>query len=139
MSTKFVGAAKKQVAEKFLSKKPILVLFFMTGCPHCAANEKAWNEAKKKVGGNTQIAEIEASATPDSAGVSGFPTMKYIDETGQERETSGAKQSGDEILNELQVPKKSSGGRRRHTRRRSRNIRKRKLGYRSLRNNIALA
>ncbi len=138
MSTKIVGAAKKQVAEKVLSKKPILVLFFMTGCPHCLANEKAWKEAKKKVGGNTQIAEIEASATPDSAGVSGFPTMKYIDETGQERETSGAKQSGDEILNELQVPKKSSGGRR-HTRGRSRNIRKRKLRYRSLRNNVALA
>ena len=138
MSTKIVGAAKKQAAEKVLSKKPVLVLFYMIGCPHCAANEKAWKEAKKKVGGNTQVAEIEASATPDSAGVSGFPTMKYIDENGQERETSGAKQSGDEILNELQVPKKSSGGRR-HTRRRFRNIRKRKLGYRSLRNNIALA
>lgn len=138
MSTKIVGAAKKQVAEKVLSKKPILVLFFMNGCPHCAANEKAWNEAKKKVGGNTQIAEIEASATPDSSGVSGFPTMKYVDETGKETSTSGAKQSGDEILNELQAPKKSSGGRR-HTGRRRRNTRNRKLRYRTFRNYVTLA
>ena len=81
------------------------------------ANKPAWEEAKKKAGIRT--AEIEASAVPDSEGVSGFPTMKMIDKSGNEKEISGQKESGDEILKELNVPKK--GGRRtRHRKLRSR-------------------
>jgi hypothetical protein len=59
-------------------------------------------------------AEIEASATPEEE-ATGFPTMKYKGPEGT-KEISGKKNSGDEILNELKVPKKSSGGRRRRFR-----------------------
>ena len=134
-STKLVGAAKKKDAERMLQNRPVLVLFYMIGCPHCQANEKAWNEAKRKVGGNTSVLEIDADATPDSAGVSGFPTMRYIDENGKKSETSGAKKSGDEILSELKVPP-TSGGRRRRTGRRRTYRLSRKLRYRTLRNYI---
>ena len=120
-----------------LKKRPLLVLFFMNGCPHCAANEKAWKEAKKKMGGN--VAEIEADATPDSAGVTGFPTMKYITEGGEERVITGARQSGGQILQELGVPTKKGGSRRRVSLRRLRRTRNRKLRHRTLRNNIAFA
>ena len=120
-----------------LRKRPVLVLFYMIGCPHCQANEKAWKEAKRKVGGKVSVVEVDADATPDSAGVSGFPTMRYIDETGKQTETSGAKDSGDEILTELKVEAPALGGRRRRTGRRRTHRLSRKLRYRTLRNYIA--
>ena len=139
MSSKVLrGADKKKDAEKALGERPSLVLFFMDGCPHCEANEEAWKEAKKKVGG-LHTTEIEASAVPESSGVTGFPTMQYTDEQGNVRTTQGAKQSGDEIVKELNVPPAKGGRRskRRHTLR-MRNSRRRKL-KRTLRNYVALA
>ena len=102
------GGDKKEAAKKLLKKQPLLVLFFMDGCSHCEANKPAWEEAKRKA--NVPTAEIEASATPDDE-ATGFPTMKYGSKT-----ISGQKESGDEILNELGVPKKSSGGGRKRLR-----------------------
>ena len=69
-------------------------------------------EAKKKA--DVPTAEIEASATPEEE-ATGFPTMKYKGKDGT-KEISGQKESGDEILDELKVPKKSTGGRRRRLR-----------------------
>jgi thioredoxin-like negative regulator of GroEL len=73
---KFVGAAKKDDAKKALRQRPTLVLFFMTGCPHCEANQPAWEEAKSKAPAGTKIVEVDADATPEDEGVEGFPTMK---------------------------------------------------------------
>jgi glutaredoxin len=106
------GDDKKEEAKELLKKQPLLVLFFMDGCPHCEANKPAWEEAKKKAGVPT--AEIESSATPEEE-ATGFPTMKYKSSEGT-KEISGQKKSGDEILDELKVPKKSAGGRRRRLR-----------------------
>ena len=106
------GDDKKEEAKELLKTQPLLVLFFMDGCPHCEANKPAWEEAKKKA--NVPTVEIEASATPEEE-ATGFPTMKYKSSEGT-KETSGKKNSGDEILEELKVPKKSAGGRRRRLR-----------------------
>ena len=106
------GNDKKEEAKELLKTQPLLVLFFMDGCPHCEANKPAWEEAKKKA--NVPTAEIESSATPEEE-ATGFPTMKYKSSEGT-KETSGKKNSGDEILDELKVPKKSAGGRRRRLR-----------------------
>ena len=130
------GADKQKDAEKVLQERPLLVLFFMDGCPHCEANESAWKEVTKKAG-NAKVAEIEASAVPPSSGVTGFPTMQYTDEQGKIHTTQGAKESGDQIANELGLPKK--GGRRskrRHTLR-HRNTRRRHR-HRTLRNHVPL-
>ena len=135
MSQSFRGSAKKQAAEKALRKRPVLVLFYMVGCPHCEANEKAWKEAKKKVGGN--VVEIDQDAVPESEGVNGFPTMRYVDAQGKTTEITGEKQSGDQILTELGVSKMR--GSRRHSLRRLNSRRNRKLRHRTLRNNVALA
>lgn len=106
------GDDKKEEAKELLKTQPLLVLFFMDGCPHCDANKPAWEEAKKKA--NVPTAEIESSATPEEE-ATGFPTMKYKSSEGT-KETTGKKNSGDEILDELKVPKKSAGGRRRRLR-----------------------
>ena len=111
-TTDLRGNDKKEEAKELLKTQPLLVLFFMDGCPHCEANKPAWEEAKKKA--NVPTAEIESSATPEEE-ATGFPTMKYKSSEGT-KETSGKKNSGDEILDELKVPKKSAGGRRRRLR-----------------------
>ena len=125
------GGDKKEAARKLLKKQPLLVLFFMDGCSHCEANKPAWEEAKRKA--NVPTAEIEASATPDDE-ATGFPTMKYGNKT-----ISGQKESGDEILNELKVPKKSSGGRRNRLRtgRRVNRLRGGKSRHRTLRSYVS--
>jgi hypothetical protein len=141
MSKVFVGAAKKQDAKRALQNHPVLVLFFMTGCPHCESNKPAWDEAKKKVGKDVKVMEIESSATPDDEGVSGFPTMRYVDKSGKKTETTGQKQSGDQIVQELGVTPKKGSSRRSRTvraRRRLNATRKRSLRHRSLRNNVSL-
>jgi len=131
----FVGGAKKQDAKKALAQRPVLVLFYMIGCPHCEANKPAWDDAKKKVSGDVKIVEVDADATPDDEGVSGFPTMKYKDASGKETEISGQKSSGDEIVEELKTPKKNSRGGRslRRTHRRG----NRKFRHRTLRNYVS--
>ena len=125
------GGDKKEAARKLLKKQPLLVLFFMDGCSHCEANKPAWEEAKKKA--NVPTAEIEASATPEEE-ATGFPTMKY-----GKKEISGQKESGDEILDELKVPKKSSGGRRNRLRtgRRVNRLRGGKSRHRTLRSYVS--
>jgi len=128
------GGDKKEEAKKLLKTRPLLVLFFMDGCPHCEENKPAWEEAKKKAGVPT--AEIEASATPEEE-ATGFPTMKFKSKKGT-KEISGQKESGDEILEELDVPKKSSvsGGRRLRSRRRVDRRGGRKTRHRTLRSYI---
>ena len=125
------GGDKKEEAKKLLKKQPLLVLFFMDGCSHCEANKPAWEEAKRKA--NVPTAEIEASATPEEE-ATGFPTMKYGSKT-----ISGQKESGDEILNELKVPKKSSGGSRNRLRtgRRVNRLRGGKSRHRTLRSYVS--
>jgi len=110
------GADKKEEAKKLLKQRPLLVLFFMNGCPHCEANKPAWDEAKRKA--DVPTAEIDEEATPEGE-ATGFPTMKYLKDD-DAKEISGQKESGDDILDELKVPKKSSGGRRRRLRSRRR-------------------
>lgn len=136
----FKGSARKKDAEKALrEQRPCLVLFFKEGCPFCEQNQPAWDQVKERVDPSVTILEIDAEATPDSSGVSGFPTMKFLEEGKDEKSEEGAQPNGDEIAKKLKVPtKKKLGGRRRHTRRRPSHRRQRKLRHRTLRNNVAL-
>jgi hypothetical protein len=122
-----------QEAEEILQEKPLVVLFYMNGCPHCAANKPAWDEFKKSC--KVPVAEIEADETPSSSGVSGFPTMVHIKKDGSKKTVEGKRDSGKEIAEELEV-EKSSGGRRATRRRRNRRVRH--LVHRSSRNNVSL-
>jgi len=63
---------------------------------------------------DVDTAEIESEAVPENE-ANGFPTMKYMSNDGV-KTISGQKESGEEIMDELKVPKKSSGGRRRRLR-----------------------
>lgn len=130
------GDDKKEEAKEALGKTPVLVIYVMDGCKHCENTEKAWEKVKEETG--LPAVEIEASASPDES-VTGFPTIKYKGENGEETSTTGEKSSADEILSELKVPKKSTGGRRRRLRSRRHINRRggRKSRHRTLRSYIA--
>lgn len=98
----------KEEAKKMLEKRPVLVLFYMTGCPHCASNQPAWDEAKEKMkqtAPETEIVEIESENVPEEEGVQSFPTMVYKDKQGKSKRIEGSETSGGSIL------KKLTGGR----------------------------
>jgi hypothetical protein len=117
--------------EKSLPKeRPLLVLFYMIGCPHCESNKAAWDDAKKKFKGG--VAEIESADAP--AGM-GFPTMRHYPKSGEPKEITGSRDGSDAILKELGA---SIGGRRRHRTRRLRHRGGRKFGNRTLRSYITL-
>ena len=137
---KFAGASDKKDVEKALEKRPCIVLFYMIGCPHCEANKPAWEELKKEAPEDTDILEVESEATPDSEGVSGFPTMKHKKEDGSEKVTTGEKSSAKEIADDLDLglEKKKGSSRRSRALRRTHRRRYRKLRYGTLRNHISL-
>ena len=148
MSKRIVGAAKKEEAKQALEKRPYVALLFMEGCPHCEANQSAWDEFKKTVPSETSIIEIEADAVPPTIeingkeeAISGFPTMIYKPKDGTDKVIMGEKHSGKEIEDEFGMSsKKKKGGskrtRRGRTTRRALGRRNRKLGYRTLRHDI---
>jgi hypothetical protein len=121
-----------QEAEEILEEKPLVVLFYMEGCPHCADNKPAWDKFKQSC--KLPVAEIEANETPSSSGVNGFPTMVHIKKDGSKKKIEGKRSSAKEIAEELDVP--TSGGRR-ATRRRS-HRRRRHLRHRTSRNYVPL-
>jgi thiol-disulfide isomerase/thioredoxin len=131
----FEGASRKDAAKKALRQRPVLVLFYMIGCPHCEKNKPAWEDAKAKAPKDVKIVEVDMEATPEDEGVEGFPTMKYKPAVGTPTKASGEKQSGEEILKELGVPSKTGGSKRRRRTHRSRH---RKFLRRTLRNYVAL-
>lgn len=146
MSKVYTGAAKKKEAKKALEKRPCVALLFMTGCPHCEANQPAWDEFKKTVPSETSVLEIESEATPDTIeingkeeSINGFPTMIYKPKNGKDKVISGEKHSAKEIEEELEVEKKggSKRGRRGNSTRRALRRRNRKLGYRTFRHDIS--
>ena len=88
-------------ARRSLRKRPVLVLFFMTGCPHCVHNEPAWKSATKKVKGKVKIVRVESKDVPPEEGISSFPTMKYRPANGPDRVLPGSQKTGRDILMKL--------------------------------------
>lgn len=121
-----------QEAEELLGEKPLVVLFYMEGCPHCAANKPAWDKFKQSC--KVPVAEIEADETPTSSGVTGFPTMIHIKKDGSKKKIEGKRGSAREIAEELDLP--TSGGRR--STRRTRHSRSRHSRRRTSRNYVPL-
>lgn len=107
-----VGGAKMEEARRSLRSRPVLVLFFMNGCPHCVRNEPAFRAAAKKMKGKAKIVRIESKDVPPEEGVTSFPTMKYRPAHGPDRVLLGSQTKGTDILTKLDL-KGERGTRRR--------------------------
>ena len=117
-----------------MSKRPHVVFFFMTGCPHCEATWPAWEKAKKTLKkGGVKVSETESKEVSPADGVSAFPTFVVKVDDKEVKRVEGAQTDADKLAKELDV--KSGGGRsRRHRTRRAR----RQFTQRTLRNYKAL-
>jgi thiol-disulfide isomerase/thioredoxin len=107
-------------ARRSLQKRPVLVLFFMNGCPHCIRNEPAFRAAAKKVKGKMKIVRVESKDVPPEEGVSSFPTMKYRPANGPDRVLPGSQKTGRDILMKLGLKGEQSTRRRKADTRKTR-------------------
>jgi hypothetical protein len=118
MATSFVEGGRIEEARRSLQTRPILVLFFMDGCPHCVRNEPAWRSAASKMKGKAKIVRIESKDVPPEEGVTSFPTMKYRPLHGNDRVLPGSQTKGADILKKLGLARSATRRRTRGTRRR---------------------
>ena len=114
---------KMEEARRSLRSRPVLVLFFMEGCPACAKNEPAWKSASKKMKGKAKIVRVESKDVPPEEGVTSFPTMKYRPKHGPDRVLSNSQASGNDILKNLGLKASSTRRRSADTRKTRRHVR----------------
>lgn len=104
--TPFSRCTDKMILQK------VVILYWMDGCPHCEANEKAWKEfCKTSKKDKVATRKVESANVPTDKNVGSFPTMVLEIDGKEVKRTTGAKQSGKEIKEALGV----RGGSRRHT------------------------
>lgn len=114
-----------------MSGRARVVFFFMNGCPHCERTWPAWTKAKEKLRGEVDVEEKESSDVSPSDGVSSFPTFVVMKNGKEVKRIEGARERESELLRDLGLRRRRSGGRR--TYRRKRQFTKRTLrNYKSL-------
>jgi thiol-disulfide isomerase/thioredoxin len=81
-----IHAGDSESFKKMLKdKRPILMLYHMTLCPHCQILKPTWEKVKRKLksGDGLQVVEVEysnLSALPTSLRqIRGFPTIQMIE------------------------------------------------------------
>lgn len=115
---------ENEVSSALTGKKPIVIFFYMTGCPHCIRTMPFWNEVSSK-GLPYTFAQVESEHVPASTGITGFPHFMARHADGTTTVSDGSKSSADEIESSLKL-KPKLGGRRRNKRRTNR-VRARRL------------
>lgn len=109
------------------SKEPVVIFFYMIGCPYCDKMKEPWENLKAKHS-DTSFARIESQNVPDSltGKINGFPHFMRI-EDGKEKVSVGGKMDVGTLEKKLFGLR---GGRSRRLRRRTRKAK------RTLRRNI---
>lgn len=116
------------------NKKLVIVYYYMIGCPHCEANQKAWDETEK-LAKEKDIKTVKIESQDPQCDETSFPTV-VLKKNGQKtNRVEGTRQSGKEIMKGLGL--QSIGGRRRSTKR-GRNVSRKRLFNRTLRNYVTL-
>lgn len=103
--------------------RPVVVFYYMNGCPHCEATWPAWRALKRSTG--AVFKEVESK---DAKGVSAFPTFVILKSGTEVKRVMGAKTDAAALAKELGLR-----GKPRRTRRRTGRLR-----HRTLRNYVAL-
>jgi thiol-disulfide isomerase/thioredoxin len=106
--------------------RPVVVYYYMDGCPHCEATWPAWRKLRSSAEASFQ--EVESK---DAEGISGFPTFVVLQGTREVKRISGEQRDAKALAKALGLRRKPTGGRRTYRRRRT-------LRHRTLRNYIAL-
>jgi hypothetical protein len=107
-----------EVTSLMKGNKPVVIFFYMTGCPHCVRTMPVWNETASK-GLPYTFAQVESEHVPADTGITGFPHFMARHADGTTTVSDGSKSSVSEIESSLKL-KPKLGGRRRNKRRTNR-------------------
>jgi len=128
----FTSPGDVEAVKKLMKEKPIIIFFFMEGCPHCDATRPAWSNLKT-AGLPYEFAEVESAAVPPESGITGFPHFQVVRKNGDVKTSDGRKETAKELADSLGLNingNKRAGlrrlrrTRRRNTRRLTRRVRK---------------
>lgn len=117
----------EDVKKRLQSSKPVVLFFYLTGCPHCERMDPICSALEKEMP-SVEFLKVESAAVPSELGITGFP--KFI-------KVEGGKQvaSADGEMTKEELKSKLVGGGRRRSRRAKRTRRKHAV-YRSTRRHI---
>jgi len=118
----------EDVKKLMTSSKPVVIFFFLEGCPHCTTMGPIMSELEDETP-DIEFVKVESSAVPSELGISGFPKFMKI-EGGKQVSSVDGEVSKDELKTKLLSV---TGGRRSRRLRRTR--RKRRV-HRSTRRHI---
>lgn len=100
------------------SKEPVVIFFYMIGCPYCEKMNGPWESLKAKHS-DTKFVRIESQNVPKSLKIGGFPHFMRI-ENGKEKSVKGS--TTEEALEKALFGLR--GGRSRRLRRRTRKVKR---------------
>jgi len=117
----------KEVKKLLTSQEPVMVVVYAKWCGHCQQMFKPWNKLSKDVDGKSKVYVIESSdyTTKD---IDGYPDIRIV-KNGQAKHYEGGRD-----VASMKAALLGSGGKRSHTRRLRRRVRK--TTHRSLRHNV---
>lgn len=118
----------EDVKKLMKSSKPVVIFFFLEGCPHCTTMDPIMSELESETP-EIQFVKVESAAVPSELGISGFPKFIKI-QGGKEVSSVDGEVSKDELKTKLIS---GIGGRRS---RRLRRTRRKRNVYRSTRRHI---
>lgn len=100
------------VRKALKSTKPVILFFYLDGCPHCETMAPLFDQLEKEMP-STECIKVESGNVPPELGISGFPKFVKVS-AGKQVATADGEMSKDDLSSKLK-----SGGRRRPTRRRN--------------------
>ena len=122
----------EDVKKLLKSSKPVIIFFYLEGCPHCEAMDPICSELEHEVPG-LEIVKVESGIVPAEMGITGFPKFLRIKD-GKQVSSADGEMTKEELKKKLLM----SGGRRRRNGTRRFRGRGRKVLHRSTRRNIPL-
>ena len=136
---KLTDSSQVDEARKLMKMKPMVIFFYMEGCPHCEATKPAW-DSLSSLGLPFEFAEIETAAVPPESGIHGFPHFSVKHQTGRSKVSDGKKSTAKELADSLGITLSKPAPLRRLRRTRSGGLRRRirKRTQRTLRRNKSL-
>lgn len=120
--------SSEEVKKLLRSSKPVVMFFYLTGCPHCERMDPICSELEKEVP-SMKFVKVESANVPSELGITGFPKFIKV-EDGKQVATADGEMTKEELKSKL-----VSGGRRRRSSRAKRTRRKHAV-YRSTRRHI---
>lgn len=110
------------VKEALSSKEPVVIFFYMIGCPHCEAMKGSWENLKAKHS-DTKLVKVESQNVPKSleGEINGFPHFMKIKDGKKVVSVGGSMSEG---ALEQKLFGGLRGGRSRRLRRRTRKVKR---------------